>query len=244
MSVTFDVVIPATGKPVVNRTVQHLSALEVGIGTIVIVDFDPSEPSLQPALVFGDTQIQTVFVTCQRFFNKSIAINVGFHFTRSSVIVMCDADVLLEASFFQEAARHYLCQPDSRKAFSPCFVQESVCGTRRPAPGIVALNRQHYLAVEGYCSEFIGWGMEDMDFLRRLRAADILLENISSGIHLSHPDTDRVRNYDLRSVDEMRVRNRRLYEQQVQLGQRYGTLTRDIHHVLGEGLSYDDKIYC
>lgn len=248
MAGRFDVIIPATSRPVVNTVVRHLMSLHAYVARVVVVDFKQDEPSLDVASIdrflSSRVPVQRVFVTDQVYFNKSLALNIGFHFTRSERILVCDADVLLHETFFSLALSNATLGHQGRVAFSPCYVQESEGGVQRPAPGIVAFDRACFEQIEGYSSEFTGWGMEDMDFLRRLRASDTAIEKVSSAIHISHPDSDRVRNYDSVSVDTMRKRNRLLYEGRLLSNQMYGTLTSDMQRVSAAGrLCYDKPSY-
>ena len=62
----------------------------------------------------------------------------------------------------------------------------------RNAPGLVLLNRAHFLQVGGMNADLQGYGWEDRDLLFRLQLA-LGLEELSAGavIHLSHADESR-----------------------------------------------------
>ena len=99
-----DVIIPASNKPVVSVVVNHLASLDVNIGNIVIVDLNRADPSLDvdqyQSITGNGIQVCYVFLDEQKYFNKSLALNVGFHYTRSEKVLICDADVLLDKAFF------------------------------------------------------------------------------------------------------------------------------------------------
>lgn len=227
-----DVIIPATSKPEVKLVVDHLDNFADIIGNIIVVDFNRIEPSLSFGVTGGlkplNINLKYVFVDDERYFNKSKALNIGAGLSSSSLLLICDADVLLDKSFFSVAT--VLSANESAEAifYTPEYVEESDTGERRPAPGICMLRRKDYVVIDGYCNEYRGWGMEDMDFLTRLDKASIKRKLHSFGIHLSHPNEDRTKNYHSESVQEMRKENRLRYAEKVNNLQLYGTLSSDI----------------
>lgn len=63
----------------------------------------------------------------------------------------------------------------------------------RSGPGLIAVRREHFLAVGGMNAELEGWGFEDLDLVARLQF-ELGLERVQAGevLHLSHPDDARV----------------------------------------------------
>ncbi|WDE05710.1 glycosyltransferase family 2 protein [Thalassomonas viridans] len=236
-----DVIIPATNKPEVHQVLQHLLNLDEAFNQVIIVDFDKSAPSLNAAQVnqFGSAlRLQYVFVNGQKYFNKSIAINTGFDLVESDYVLICDADVLLDKDFFTLAKCYWREHAQAQVMFSPRYVAESATGETRPGPGICLLKSADFARIAGYSSDYIGWGMEDMDFLKRLEYAGIRQELIAHAIHLSHSDEVRTRNYYSNSVQDMRLKNRKLFKEKHENKPRYGTLPHDSKHVSCEVLTW------
>ena len=62
----------------------------------------------------------------------------------------------------------------------------------RSAPGLVMLERQHFLQVEGMNSDLEGWGWEDLDLLVRLQfVLNISQRRTGAVVHLTHSDQSR-----------------------------------------------------
>lgn len=232
-----DIIIPATNKPEALQVVEHLDSLNVGIGLIIIVDFNRCSPSINLDKIKDSkiiNRIKYVFVDGQIFFNKSLAINIAFQYVRQQYVVICDADVLLDMNFFMESKKRGEEKKNKKLFFSPRYVVESKTGDQRPAPGICFVSVEDFFSIKGYSSDFQGWGMEDVDFLRRLKLANVEKQCFSFGVHLTHEDDDRTRNYHSNSIDDMRLENRKRYKNKVKLQERYGTLTEDKDSALFE----------
>ncbi|KZN37877.1 hypothetical protein N480_14130 [Pseudoalteromonas luteoviolacea S2607] len=232
-----DVIIPATNKKEVDKVVNHFITLGDFFGKIIIVDFDKSSPSLTQKQVEAFNQkisLSYIFVTEQTYFNKSIAINIGYEYVTSEHVLICDADVLLDKTFFELAFEVWSTNGDTGCVFSPEYVIESDNGEIRKGPGICLLKSSHYEKVAGYSSEYIGWGMEDVDFLQRLEYIGVAPKKIAHAIHLSHSDEVRTRNYHCDSVSQMRMENRQLFSKKHEFKNQYGTLFDDVKHVSRE----------
>ncbi|MBQ4845063.1 glycosyltransferase family 2 protein [Pseudoalteromonas sp. MMG005] len=226
-----DIIIPATNKPELEKTLLHLTSLGERIGNVIVVDFDKETPSLPEhkiEMLRKLVDIKYIFVNGLEYFNKSIAINVGFDFVSSEYILLCDADVLLDKSFFTISKCYWQALDAKPAVFSPQYVVESDNGQMRKGPGICFLKYEHFKAIEGYSADFTGWGMEDVDFLQRLEYVGVEKKLISHAIHLSHSDDARTRNYHSKSVQEMRLKNRALYKIKHEKKQIYGSLRHDI----------------
>lgn len=227
-----DVIIPATGKPEVEHVVRHLSGFLETINQIIIVDFDRNAPSLDAPKVDSfrrsGVPLKYIYVEKEAYFNKAKALNIGVSAASAPLIIICDADVLLDGAFVSIASRVASESPSEKVFYTPEYVIESETGEKRPAPGICLLKRRDYLAINGYCNEYRGWGMEDIDFLKRLQNASIRRLKASFGFHLSHPDVNRTRNYHSESIPQMRLDNRALFAEKIDCNRLYGTLNTDI----------------
>jgi hypothetical protein len=136
-----------------------------------------------------------VVIEGETYFNKSRAINLGVALSEARYIIVCDADVLINVETLSSWAQTFLDQPSADIALMPNQMVETADGRTRAAPGIVAFMAQSFVAVEGYSSEFIGWGFEDRDFLWRLDRAGIQVINVGSAAHISHGELERTQNY-------------------------------------------------
>ncbi|OCQ21248.1 hypothetical protein A7985_11515 [Pseudoalteromonas luteoviolacea] len=232
-----DVIIPATNKKEVEKVINHLISLGDFFGKIIIVDFDKSSPSMnfkQIEELNNHVDLSYIFVTEQAYFNKSIAINIGYELVVNEYVLICDADVLLDKAFFEIAFDVWTTNQFIECVFSPEFVIESDNGEVRKGPGICLLKSAHFKKVAGYSSDYLGWGMEDVDFLKRLEYIDVEPRKIAHAIHLSHSDEVRTRNYHCDSVSQMRLENRQLFSQKHESHNLYGTLFDDFKHVCRE----------
>jgi glycosyltransferase involved in cell wall biosynthesis len=220
-----DVVIPTMRKPSLPQVQHHLAQIGC-LGSIVVADFFPVDKlESRHELPVHTKHIE---ITGHQHFNKSIAINIGFHFTSSELVAICDADILLDADFFTQAIGLFDERPQERLAVTPKHVRESADGSRRPAPGVCLLHRDTFLELQGFCNAYRGWGLEDRDFLSRLSLIGVVIEELASGIHLSHGNEERIRNYHSTSLGEMRQKNWELFCERKERSIIEGTLTNDI----------------
>lgn len=61
----------------------------------------------------------------------------------------------------------------------------------RTGPGLIVVERKHYLAVEGFNSNLTGWGFEDYDFQLRLQLLlGLKRKTFGRALHLSHESAD------------------------------------------------------
>ncbi|HTF98526.1 MAG TPA: galactosyltransferase-related protein [Cellvibrio sp.] len=225
-----DVIIAATKKPEVERVVTHFHSISSQIGSIIIIDFDEKKPSMPHEKIHKLKEkikgFRYIFVEGQQYFNKSIALNIGASYSSSEIILFCDADILLEPDFLKNGIG--ILSQDDKNFITPEFVTESDTRESRLAPGICMLYKSDYVLINGYSNEYKGWGMEDMDFIERLKKTGIKRVLYSSGIHMSHPDEARTQNYHSNSVDEMRRQNRALFQKKIEEKNLNGTMDIDI----------------
>jgi hypothetical protein len=193
----FTLLIPVMRKPTLRQSLQYYARLVPDlIERIVVVDYDYAFsqhhglyelPAKVPHL--------KVDIEGETYFNKSGAINLGVALSEARNVICCDADVLIDVETISSWAQTFLEQPSADIALMPNKMVETADGRTRPAPGIVAFRAQSFIAVEGYSSEFIGWGFEDRDFLWRLDRAGIRVINMGSAAHISHGELERTQNY-------------------------------------------------
>jgi hypothetical protein len=193
----FTLVIPVMRKLTLGRSLQYYADLSPDlIERVVVIDYDyvfsqhhglyklPAKVPHLKVVIEGET-----------YFNKSRAINLGVALSEARHVIVCDADVLIDVETIASWAQTFLDRPTADIALMPNRMVETADGRTRAAPGIVAFTAQSFIAVEGYSSEFIGWGFEDRDFLWRLDRAGIRVINMGSAAHISHGELERTQNY-------------------------------------------------
>lgn len=193
----FTLVIPVMRKPALRQSLQYYARLVPDlVERIVVVDYDYAF-SQRHGLYKLPAKVPhlKVVIEGETYFNKSRAINLGVTLSEARYVIGCDADVLIEVETISSWAQTFLDQPSADIALMPNQMVEIADGRRRAAPGIVAFTAQSFIAVEGYSSEFIGWGFEDRDFLWRLDRAGVQVINMGSADHISHGESERTQNY-------------------------------------------------
>jgi predicted glycosyltransferase involved in capsule biosynthesis len=197
---------------------------------VIVADFSPPAfiPEEQRERNAEKPVTKHISISGHRYFNKSIALNIGFQFTSAELVAVCDADVLLDETFFSEAVTLFEQRRTTKLALTPEYVKESSDGKVRPAPGICLLHKTTFLELDGYCSAYRGWGLEDRDFLSRLALAGVEVREVSWGTHLSHDNEERTKNYYSTSLAEMRQKNWELFCSRAENAVLTGTLTADI----------------
>lgn len=97
----------------------------------------------------------------------------------------------------------------------------------RSGPGLILLEREHFLAVDGMNSDLEGWGWEDLDLVARLQM-ELGLRRRPTGsvLHLSHGDEVRARRGAERAASERS--NFSLCLANYNLGHFLGTCTDDV----------------
>jgi glycosyltransferase involved in cell wall biosynthesis len=97
----------------------------------------------------------------------------------------------------------------------------------RSAPGIVFLNRDSFIEVDGMNSDLSGWGWEDLDLLLRLQLlSGASVERAGGGTHLSHGDEQRCIDGASRASNE--ALNASMCLANYGLGHFYGTYEDDV----------------
>jgi hypothetical protein len=209
---TFALVIPVMRKPMLKQSLQYYCDLMPDlISNIVVVDYDyafSKRHNLYKPL--SRVKHLSAVIEAETYFNKSRAINLGVALSEASYIIGCDADVLINIATLSSWAQTFLDRPSARIALTPTHMVETADGLIRDAPGIVALAARSFLAVQGYSSEFLGWGFEDRDFLWRLNQVGIQVIKTGVADHISHSEIERTQNYPLadgvKGVDALTAR--------------------------------------
>jgi hypothetical protein len=164
----------------------------------------------------------------EKYFNKSKAINVGLYFLnkagihRDAYILICDSDVLIPKQVLDTFSENLGVNIILNE------VVESETNTTRLAYGIIASKLSNFILVNGYDSNFKGWGFEDHDIINRIEQLSHSFSRMGFGYHLSHPDIDRVKNYHSSDLILMRKINLDYYESKKQNGLLIGTLEKDV----------------
>ncbi len=220
------VIIPVMRRTSLLPTVQHYIRLGRDVcRRIYIADFDPHFTHHLLGDLTAHPCIEHVGIVGQAFFNKAVAINIASLYTLEDQLIICDADVRLPHDLFVEWLDTL--QTTNNLLIHLAAVRETVDGSTRPGFGIVAITRKNFFQLEGYCSEFRGWGFEDRDFLSRAELAGLDVRPIGIAPHQSHSEMSRTENYEEKNRDISRERNLRLFEQRKRRIRLYGTLASD-----------------
>ncbi|MBY8961787.1 glycosyltransferase family 2 protein [Flavobacterium sp. D11R37] len=228
-----DVIMPVMNKPSLEKVLTHFYTLENYINNLIVVDFNPQQ-NFHLDKLCSLNQIY-VAIRSQKYFNKSLANNIGFSKSSSEYITFCDADVLIEPDYFLQI-KEMLNEGCKNAVFILDHVIETFDGTKRPAPGICSCPRNAFIEIEGYSSEFEGWGKEDQDFLHRLRLNQMQEYRISFGHHISHSNEERIKNYNGDNISAMRNKNNILFKNRVDNNVLRGTYVNDLQKI-----KYDDE---
>jgi hypothetical protein len=158
-----------------SRSACHLEHL--------IVDWS-SEPPVQRCQLPPDPRIRLLRVNGESLWWLSRAYNHAILHSRADWILHCDADCLLEPSFFSALQ---LETGTIQLAALPGSIDAAECYERS---GLVLAPRNSLLAVGGYEPLLVGWGYEDIDLQERLFLAGHRLSMLPRvGVNsLTHPD--------------------------------------------------------
>jgi hypothetical protein len=241
-AVQFTLVMPVMRKPMLGQVLEHYCQLAPGlIGAIVLVDYDEQfSEGLGLYEPLGRTPHRRVVVSGERYFNKSLALNLGVALSGARYVLVCDADVIVEPAALDSWARSLAARGRAGLALTPVHMVET-------ATRIVAFNVEDFLRVQGYSSEFLGWGFEDRDFLWRLDQAGVRVVESGYATHISHDELERTRNYaeapggdvEAALADRLRMRekNQRLFAARKSERVTSGTFEHDLARFGFTGLS-------
>lgn len=185
----------------VQMVINHYEQIKYKNDQIVIVEhISANSPLLK-------TKNHIAF-TSNDLFNKSRLLNLGANYTKASILIFADADILLSRDSFkqmceklQEAASPLAIQPftelidltlDQTNDLQRGKPQnKKFTGNLREgivfAGGIIGMNRSAFERVGGWDSGYEGWGVEDNAMAYKLlRSCET--QNINGqAAHLYHP---------------------------------------------------------
>lgn len=177
------VVIPFRASPsrlhALRVVLDHLAMLPFDDVIVVEVDGRPSE-HLRSLLIKARASVRPVFLRDDGPFPKSWAVNVGFRLTRSDVVSVVDADLLVSERAWWRAAQearshggvvrlfdrvvdleeHEVPRPRDERWWRALAGRASRPGTN-VAGGAVLFDAESFVRVGGFDERFAGWGGED-----------------------------------------------------------------------------------
>lgn len=146
----------------------------------------------------------------QTRFHMAHAKNVAHRLARGEILCNLDADNFTGYGF--AAFLNRILRPD-RLAI--------VKGNKKGVYGRIALRREHFFKLGGYCEEMrYGWGHEDADFAAR--ASRMGMKSIyfrPGGSAIQHDDRERALNQDIKEVRNSSRRHRIIGQRNLRAGQ-------------------------
>jgi hypothetical protein len=228
------VIVPWADRPELkDALLENRVWLESAPVTEVVVVCCGGDPESLPTLLGPELSFVRIVRARSHAFNKALALNLGVGSSRGEQLLFLDCDVLLPRSWARRASelvgpsdfvtlRAVHESAEDAKVWQECFASPQ---GSRPAPGIVMLMRQDFLAVEGMNSELSGWGWEDLDLVNRLEFQGARRQALGWGVHLSH--ADRSRRFWGDKLDNQE-RNAALCLSRYQAGDINGTFSEDL----------------
>jgi glycosyltransferase involved in cell wall biosynthesis len=221
-----DVVIPVMNKPALPTVVRHYLSLGQDVVRVIVSDGDPADRnSMEASAALQLARGRHLGVVLQPF-NKSRCINIGVSHSDAEFVLICDADVMVDSASLIEMLE----EARSGKVVSLASVVESSNGSTRDGPGIVCLNRSVFIELDGYDGAYLGWGMEDRDFLWRAQAFGPGVVSVGTGTHLSHDDDERTRNYHIQRATSREANLERLNAKREMCSAK-GSYSRDVWEI-------------
>ncbi|WP_335965069.1 galactosyltransferase-related protein [Galbibacter sp. PAP.153] len=217
-----NIIIPTKKKQCLKETLEHFSKYfpsEKG-KIILVIDLDDDE---NIASLCNSLDIHYVGFYSEKF-NKSLALNIGISkivklVHENDSLLICDADVTLSTKTISLFKKHSHIILDK--------VIETKDNSSRDAYGIIKCPLKDLLEVNGYDSNFRGWGFEDHDVIWRISQLGRTFIRLGIGKHKSHDDIERTRNYHSNNRLLMREENKRYFEKKKKNKTLIGTLIQD-----------------
>jgi len=159
----------------------------------LIVDWS-SEPPIARAELPADPRIRLLRVEGEAQWWLSRAYNHGFRQARGPWILKCDADALLDESFFQAL------EPQRADLLLAALPGGLSAERHYGRWGLFCVRRQALEAVGGFEPHLFGWGYDDVDLIERLFEHGCSLAALpQAGLHdLPHSDAERLGHGDAR----------------------------------------------
>lgn len=161
----------------------------------------------------------------EHFFNKSKAINLGLNILKthhSDYVLISDADIVFDKNTIEQFISLNSCILDE-------VIETKDKAVSRKAFGIIKTKIGLLIEVNGYDSNFIGWGFEDHDIIQRLSHVDNFVR-IGQVSHISHNDMERIQNYEGNDRKAMRTSNEKYFRSKVD-SPKLGTLCYDVNNL-------------
>jgi GT2 family glycosyltransferase len=164
----------------------------------VVVDYDCPEGSAGWVKSQPDNRIVIVKIHNRPLFNQSHSRNLGARFATGEILVFIDADTLLQPDFL--ASVRSKLRDNSFLTTSMALAGEKDYGSGAGLMGyggIIACWKNDWEATRGFDESMVGWGGEDDDFRRRLRARGLtpLLFDLTLCHAIDHDETSRTEFY-------------------------------------------------
>lgn len=120
-------------------------------------------------------------------FNKGLLNNIGFKLSESDYVCFHDVDLLPEFSdySFPEVPSHI---SSHCSQFNYVNIPDKIMG------GVILFRREHFISVNGYSNEFVGWGKEDDDLYERCLREKLTPYKHPFGKFFSVPHVHRLSN--------------------------------------------------
>ncbi len=164
----------------------------------LVVDYDCPQDTAGWLRGRGDERIVAVKIRNKPFFDQSHARNLGGRFASGSILVFIDADTVLEPGFLSSVRRRL--NKGTFLVTSMVLTGEKDYGSGAGLlgyGGIIACWKKDWEGVRGFDETMRGWGGEDDDFRKRLRAAGLtpVLFDLSLCRALDHDENSRTEFY-------------------------------------------------
>lgn len=186
----------------------------------VVVDYDCPEGTAGWVKSRPDDRIVIVKIHNRPFFNQSHSRNLGGRFARGEILVFIDADTILHADFLSSVRK---------KLRENCFLTTSMvlAGEKDYGSGagllgyggIIGCWKKDWELVRGFDETMVGWGGEDDDFRRRMRARGItpLLFDLTLCQAMDHNEVSRTEFYQEQKKGHSSLHNRQRGENPLRL---------------------------
>ncbi|OJJ15810.1 hypothetical protein BKI52_36430 [marine bacterium AO1-C] len=136
------------------------------------------------------------------FWNRSKALNLGIHQATTDKIITLDIDLILESDFLTKVTNHF--SPNHYLRFSYYYLPQNVNNLSKlfldsyPPErhldktssttnfGVLAFTKTAFFKAGGYNGYYKVWGLEDIDFVKRLEASGITSQGFIEGLRIYH----------------------------------------------------------
>lgn len=188
---------------VMNRTEVLIQSIPTWLESksfdeLIIVDWSSKEPVFTDSRtqnIINDPRVRIIRVENEPYFlTPSFPLNLGISKASNKKVLKLDIDYKLTNSTLFDFINKI--SPLLNRSF---FVTDfQFCKITISIIGFILLNKEHFLAINGYNENLRGWGYEDMDLYDRL--SQLVQKNILKDLddyifHIPHEDSLRIANY-------------------------------------------------